>query len=273
LDILPKETEPQNSSFKPEKKVCFLKRLFCKKQKNENRNLIPIEIDQLNKRDWHTLRARIASISDMLDERKKYYALKEKVSMMRDELERMNDELRLFQLTSHCSSVDTLIDLEKLKEYHASEKDTRLSKIVDKWNSCQEEDKSYETLFEILKEQTKWDVFSFYYINWSEPFDFIKSIDLEKVCESLKRRSQPYVNTYTLCPNAENLTSYNFYTDNQVWNEDINQKKVRLKDDNKISCTMSQHICSKICMFQFLQLSRELVEGLVDCYDNEFVKI
>ena len=125
--------------------------------------------------------------------------------------------------------------------------------------------------FEELKEKTKWDVFDFYYINWSDPFDFIKDIDLPKVCEALKRKSQPFVNTYTLTPNAENLTSYVFYTDNERWQEDLSQKRVTLKDDNKVSSTFSRHICSKICMFQFLQMSNELIEGLVDCYDKKVV--
>lgn len=258
-----------DSLVKPKRKECFLKRLFCKQYKSEVKSVVSTEIVQANRRDWQQLRDCITSISTMLTEREKYYALKEKVKMMREELKEKNDNLHLFKLTEHCSSVDNLIDLDKLKEYHASGKDARIAKIVNNWDSRDEEDRSYETLFEELQERTKWDIFNFYYINWSEPFDFIKPIDLTKICESIKRRSQPYVNTYTLGPIAENLTSYNFYTDNQKWHEEISQKKVNLKDDNMVSCTFSQHICSKICMFQFLQMTRELIEGLVDCSDNE----
>ena len=131
-----------------------------------------------------------------------------------------------------------------------------------------EEERTLDAFFEVLKEQTKWDVFSFYYINWSEPFDFIENIDLQTVCEGLKRCSQPFVNTYTLESNAENLTSYIFYTDNEQWHDDINQKRVKLRDDNKVTSIFSHHICSKICMFQFLQMNNELIKGLVDCIDN-----
>ena len=187
---------------------------------------------------------------------------------MRSELASLNDDIHNFKLTVHCSSVDNLIDLDKLKEFHQSGHDNRLNKIVEQWNQRNDESRTYDAFFEELKEKTKWEVYGFYYINWSDPFEFIKDIDLPKVCEALKRRSQPFVNTYTLGPNAENLTSYIFYTDNERWQEDLSQKRVTLKDDNKVSSTFSHHICSKICMFQFLQMSHELIDGLVDCYES-----
>ena len=264
------EPEPSSSDIEMKaKKPCFLKRLFCRKKASEPgpeaaaaATVVP------ESRDWHSLRESIASISEMYSKRKDYYRLKEKVNSMRSEVASLNDNIHNFKLTVHCSSVDNLIDLEKLKEFHQSERDTRLNKIVEQWNLRDDEEKTYDAFFDELKEKTKWDVFGFYYINWAEPFDFIKSIDLPKVCEALKRKSQPFVNTYTLGPNAENLTSYIFYTDNERWQEDLSQKRVTLKDDNKVSSTFSRHICSKICMFQFLQMSHELIEGLVDCYEN-----
>lgn len=252
----------------PKKKICFLKRIFSRRPSEDTSfSALPVP-PTVSRRIWHSLRASIASIPDMYAERMAYYALKNKADQMRTDLTSMDEEIRLFKLTSHCSSVDSLIDIDKLKEFHAAGREARLAKIVKLWNSRIEDNRDYAALFEDLEEVTKWDVFGFYYINWDEPFDFIKSIDLLKVCESLKRRSQPFVNTYTLGPNAENLTSYIFYTDNSAWDDDIKQKRITLKDDNKISCTFSRHICSKICMFQFLQMSHELIEGLVDCYEN-----
>lgn len=264
------EAEPIPEGTNSEaKKPCFLKRLFCRKKVSESRTIAGVQETEVPiTRDWHALRNTIASISEMYSKRKDYYRLKEKVNSMREEVANLNDDIHNFRLTVHCSSVDNLIDLDKLKEFHQSGLDSRLTKIVEQWNRLDEERKTYDALFDELKEKTKWDVFGFYYINWSEPFDFIKDIDLPKVCEALKRRSQPFVNTYTLGPNAENLTSYIFYTDNERWQEDLSQKRVALKDNNKVSSTFSHHICSKICMFQFLQMSHELIEGLVDCYEN-----
>ena len=264
------EPEPPSSeNAEKAKKPCFLKRLFCRKKVSEPGAeagaaviLAPVI------RNWHSLRQSIASISEMYSKRKDYYRLKEKVNSMRSEVAALNDDIHNFKLTVHCSSVDNLIDLDKLKEFHQSGRDTRLNKIVEQWKRRDEEERTYDAFFEELKEKTKWDVYGFYYINWSDPFDFIKSIDLPKVCEALKRRSQPFVNTYTLGPNAENLTSYVFFTDNERWQEDLSQKRVTIKDDNKVSSTFSHHICSKICMFQFLQMNHELIEGLVDTYEN-----
>lgn len=251
------------------KKPCFFKRLFCRKKVSvPDTDTGAVVVVAPVSRDWHSLRESIASISEMYSKRNDYYRLKEKVSSMRSELALLNDDIHNFKLTVHCSSVDNLIDLDKLKEFHQSGHDNRLNKIVEQWNQRNDESRTYDAFFEELKEKTKWEVYGFYYINWSDPFEFIKDIDLPKVCEALKRRSQPFVNTYTLGPNAENLTSYIFYTDNERWQEDLSQKRVTLKDDNKVSSTFSHHICSKICMFQFLQMSHELIDGLVDCYES-----
>lgn len=65
---------------------------------------------------------------------------------------------------------------------------------------------------------------------------------------------------------------YIFYTDNEPWIEDISQKRVMLTDDNRITSMLFHHICSKICMFQFLQMSHELIEGLVDCFDDNVIQ-
>lgn len=265
-----KDKEPEQSSSDTEekaKKPCFLKRLFCRKKESKPTVCAADMVAPLS-RNWHSLLKSITSISEMYSRREGYYKLREKVNSMRSEVALLNDDIRNFKLTVHCSSVDNLIDLDKLKEFHQSGRDSRMSKIVELWNRRDEEERTYDALFDGLKEKTKWDVFGFYYINWSEPFDFIKAIDLSKVCEALKRRSQPFVNTYTLGPNAENLTSYIFYTDNERWQDDLSQKRVHLKDDNKVSSIFSRHICSKICMFQFLQMSHELIEGLVDCYEK-----
>ena len=204
----------------------------------------------------------------MYFKRKDYDRLKEKVNSMHGEVANLNNEIHSFKLTVHCSSVDNLIDLDKLKEFHQSGRDSRLNKIVEQWKSLDEKSKTYDSFFEVFKEKTKWEEFGFYYINWSEPFNFIKDIDLHTVCEALKRKSQPFVNTYTLEPNAEDLTSYFFYTDNKHWQEDLSQKRITLKDDNKVSSIFSYYICSKICMFQFLQMSDEHIKGLVDCNEN-----
>lgn len=216
-----------------------------------------------------SLKAKIDSIKSievLSGERKNYNRLKEKVSELRDELEQTKKEIEDFRLTTHCSSVDNLIDLDKLKMFYTRGKDKRIEDVVKRWKNRDDGTRIIGSLKEDLEEITKWNVFGFYYIKWDDPFEFIKEIDLPSVCKHLKAKSQPFVNTYTLSPNAENLTSYYFYTDNERWNDDIKNGRVDLNDTNQVSGTLSSHICSKICMFQFLQMSHELIEGLVDCY-------
>lgn len=271
-----KQEQASSGSEMLGEKQCFIKRLiyflkcrFFKTMEPEIDSEVDVaETPTSIARDWISLRESIASISEMYSKRNDYFKLKEKVSLIRSDIETFNSNIHNFKLTVHCSSVDSLIDLDKLEEYHQSGREARLRKIVEQWSHQNESDRTYDAIFEVLKEVTKWDVFNFYYINWSKPLDFIKDISLQVVCEHLIRKSQPFVNTYTLEPNAENLTSYVFYTDNKQWCEDIRQKRVSLKNDNMLSCTFSRHICSKICMFQFLQMSQKLIEGLVDIHEN-----
>lgn len=75
---------------------------------------------------------------------------------MRSEVASLNDDIHNFKLTVHCSSVDNLIDLDKLKEFHQSERDTRLNKIVEQWMSRDDEERTYDAFFEELKRRPSW---------------------------------------------------------------------------------------------------------------------
>ncbi len=216
---------------------------------------------------WKALIKRIDSINLLNEERIRYSQLKTKVNDIKQDLELSQKAIKEFRLTTHCSSVDNLIDIDKLKEVHDEGKETRIKGIVKRWNERSEETRSLNSIKDDLAEIVKWEVFGFYYIKWEKPFEFIKDIDISNVCKHLKKKSQPFVNTYTLSPNADNLTSFCLYTDNPDWKEAITNGKANL-NPSQISVTLSNHICSKICMFQFLQMSHELIDGLVDCYDN-----
>ena len=218
--------------------------------------------------NWIELKKTIESIESMQNERVKFSAFKEKVAELKGELKVLNQKINDFRLTEHSSSVDNLIDIEKLIEFHREGRDARIKKVIEKWNQREDKVRTLKTIDEDLKEQTKWDVYSLYYVNWDEPFDFIKDINLTSVCQHLKAISQPFVNTYTLEATRENLTSYCFYSDNPKWCKSINNNDVELHDQVQITATLSAHICSKICMFQFLQMSQELIDGLVDCYES-----
>lgn len=223
-----------------------------------------------NTKDDHIWKAkikRIDSINLLNEERIRYSLLKAKVNDIKQDLELSQKAIKEFRLTTHCSSVDNLIDIDKLKQVHDEGKDNRIKVIVKRWNERRKETRSLNSTKDDLAEIVKWEVFGFYYIKWKKPFKFIKNIDISNVCKNLKKKSQPFVNTYTLSPNADNLTSFCLYTDNPEWKEVITNGKANL-DPCQISVTLSNHICSKICMFQFLQMSHELIDGLVDCYDN-----
>lgn len=216
---------------------------------------------------WRCLMKKINIINSLREERIRYEHLKVKAQSIKEDLEQSIKAVNDFRLTTHCSSVGNLIDVDKLKKFHAAGKGKRITEILKHWNEREEETRTLDSLQKDLAETIKWEIFGFYYIKWDKPFEFIKDIDLTSVCRHLKAKSQPFVNTYTLSPNADNLTTYCFYTDNPAWNSTINNGEIDL-NAHEISSTLSTHICSKICMFQFLQMSQELIAGLVDCYDN-----
>lgn len=213
---------------------------------------------------WIQKKHDIESIFAMQKEREDYFRLKERSSELCIDLDRLNNELHEFILTSHCSSVDNLIDMDKLKACHQNGLADRISYFAAQWNES--EDKRWETLEKILNERIKWELYDFYYIKWNRPFEFLKDINLTAVCKRIKAKSQPFVNTYSLATCAEDLTSYYFYSDNQNWVNEINGGSVDV--NVQTSALFSSHICSKLCMFQFLQLTQDLISGLVDCYES-----
>lgn len=216
---------------------------------------------------WDAIMTKLESIRIMQEERKAYEMLKIRINEIRMELDRINDDIKNFRLTTHCTSVDNLIDLDKMREFHSKGKESRVKKIVGSWRKLGEDSRTVASLLEVLAEQTKWDLYDFYYIKWDNQFEFIKQINLTDVCRRLISKSQPFVNFYTLEPTASNDISYHIYTDNADWSKAIENGEVDLKNKNKVSSILSSHICSKICMFQFMQLSHELIEGLTDCYE------
>lgn len=215
---------------------------------------------------WEDIMMRIDSIHVMQEEREDYEKLKIKVIEVKKELDRKNDAIKNFRLTTHCTSIDNLIDLDRLRECHNKGKESRIKKVVDSWRKLNKDSQTMESLQEALDEQTKWDLYNFYYIKWDDQFEFIKQIDLTSVCRRLVKESQPFVNYYyTLTPTEPNNISYYFYTDNEDWNKAIGNGKVDLGNNNKASSILSTHICSKLCMFQFLQMSKDIIDGLTDC--------
>lgn len=272
-----KNVETNNVIIKKESKKGFLRRVIevlrnLFRSRNASANIVEtktIEPHVLN-RDWQSLSKYILSISQMCSEREDYNSLKKYIYKLREKRDNLDKEIKNYKLTTHCSSVDSLIDLDKLKIYHSNGKNDRISRTLKKWMKREDNEKSYNTLLEDFKEITKWDLFDFYYVKWDNKFDFIKDVNIDDVCKRLMNKSIPFVNTYTLDAYAENLTSYYFYSDNKEWIKSLNNGNVHLCNSNKISSVESKHICSKICMFQFLQMNKELIEGLVDlnCFEK-----
>lgn len=246
-----------------EEKGCFLvkyyRKLFKREKEKPQEQHQPV-VKTESSADLASLRKKISTIEQKQNERKQYYAMAQQVETMQQEQDNLTHQLKGVRLTTHCTSVGTLIDLSKLEHLHRSGREMRNAKIAERWNARPENDRNYSAFYKDLAAVTREEFEQYDYIDWENPFDFIKEIDPEKVIEELKHASLPFVHSYVCNTSAQELF-YNVYTDNLKWKIPISAEVGEV--------SISTHTCSKICMFQILQLNEELIKGLVDCYESQ----
>lgn len=200
---------------------------------------------------------KVEHISTLLKERELYLQLKQYVRKLREELCMDNSEIEKFELTTPSIS---FIDIEKLKGFQSKNRQTRIDAVIKDCKSMK--NLSLSGLFDQMKYYTEIESKKYSFIAWDKPFDFIKQYDVGEVCLELKEDSIPFVNTHVLRPTDENLTTYVFYSDRQDWIKKISNKDVDIDDYISIQGCYSRHIASKFCMFQFLQMDKEIIDGL-----------
>ena len=107
------------------------------------------------------------------------------------------------------------------------------------------------------------------YIDWDYPFEFVnKDIDISHLAQELQKIAIPFVQTYTTRSIKENLTSFFYYHNREIWNQQINDLK-SIDMPRNTSTELSTHIESKFCMFQILQMDSEIIQGLTDLHTIE----
>lgn len=211
--------------------------------------------------DWKIIK----KLETLLEEKHKFKLLQSKQTEIEGEIKNLESSLKKFKFTSHSKTIDkdNISDLNQLQKYH--DDNMSLDQIIRRWNQRMENNKNLATLLgEDLKTLTSEDCNKLQFINWDETFPFIKNLDLKVECENLKKQSVPFVRLFVLPETALNLITYNIYSDNKKWIDEIKKDTFELSDKKLISAINSSHIASKICMFQFLQMTPEVVEGIVD---------
>lgn len=242
-------------------------RFFFKKKKKSDPSPA-VEETETGKEllDWKI----INELQSLLDDKRDFILLQAKQAEIENEINCLESSLNNFKFTSHSKTIDkyNFINLNKLQKYH--DENLLFDLMIHRWNQRRDEDKNFASLLgEELQLLTAQDYNKLQFINWADTFPFIKNIDLQVECEKLKSQSVPFVRLFVLPETALNLITYNIYSDNKKWIDKIKEDSFELSDKKLISEINSSHIASKICMFQFLQMTPEVVAGIVDAMQDK----
>lgn len=238
--------------------------LFGKKNKD-----ITI-VDNIEKKEQtFNLKAILQPLNEikrLLNERNLYLDFKLKVDNILEQHKDLTVEINCFKLTKHCKSVDSMIDLRLLKEHQSSLKTSNLISIIDNWKSVSKEEQTINNLFNSQKEYTESQVLNYQFINWNNPFSFIKdkTNELSNLGNQLLVHSSVFANYNVIRDSLENLTCIHLYSDCEEYINPFSNRQVDMKNKNSIQAIKSNHIASKISMIQVLKMDEEAWCGLVD---------
>lgn len=250
-----KKTPPQNEHHDKKKGCNVFVRWLMKNTPEENK---PMESAQ--QEDTESIIKKINSVGNWLKQKYAYQSLCEFEEQLKKEIDDYAKKMSGFDLTSHSLSYDSLIDVEKLKQHQQSTSQEHLNKIVQNWKALPTDRRNKESLFTKTKDECTQELSDFTYIHWDNPASFVKkNIDIEKVCRELYKKSIPFVNSLVIRSTQENNTTCTYYTDYDKW-----QQMVTDKLSTNATLEISEHIASKIAIFQILQWDTAIVEGLTD---------
>ena len=205
---------------------------------------------------------QIKKISDLLAEKKCFRELCLFEQKTKQECKEYKKQMDDFRLTTHCASVDNLIDLQYLRAYESDTAAGRMHEVENRWLNRDEEVHTLNGLHEEKEKAYEREMKGYTYINWEKPFPFTKNIDVKKVCETLHAKATPLVNACIVQTHQEQNTSYLYYTDHSSWVNSTKNKEIELPYGATMEC--STHIASKLALFHILQWDENIITGLTD---------
>lgn len=252
----------------PEKpaKGCLFGFLNWFGKKNENVAIVEDIEKKENPINLKTILQPLKEITKMQKERYLYLAFKQNVESLIEQEKELRKEIDNFKLTDHCKSVDVMIDLKLLKEYQSSLKINNLKSIVEKWKLVNKDEQTKTYLFDCQKDYTKLQMLKYQFIDWSNPFPFIKdkTDELAVLGNQLLAYSSVFANYNVIRDSPENLTCLHLYSDSVKYVDPYLNRQVDMKNKNSIQAIKSNHIASKVSMMQVLKMDEKVWNGLVD---------
>ncbi len=205
---------------------------------------------------------QIKRISELLEEKEQYRELCRFEKKTKEECKDYKKQMEHFLLTSHCTSVDYLIDLQRLRTYECETADKRMHEVETNWLNREEKVHTLSGLHEENNNMYEKEMTGYTFIDWENPLRFIKDIDVERVCKKLHDKATPLVNSCIVRTHQEQNTTYLYYTDHSLWAEKTKDKDIELPYGATMEC--STHIASKLALFHILKWDENIIAGLTD---------
>ncbi len=205
---------------------------------------------------------QIKRISELLEEKEQYRELRRFEKKTKEECKGYKKQMEHFRLTTHCTSVDYLIDLQRLRAYESETADKRMHEVETNWLNRDEKVHTLSGLYEENKNMYEMEMTGYTFIDWEKPFCFIKDIDVERVCKKLHDKAIPLVNACIVRTHQEQNTTYLYYTDHSLWAKITKDKDIELPYGATMEC--STHIASKLALFHILKWDENIIAGLTD---------
>ena len=249
----------------PQKPKNFFSRIFSRK-KNKT-----AATQQTPARKYDELFQTLKEIRKLREEQDAYVRLVQTIDAYEKKRKDLKKRIDDFKLNSeiHSTSFSTMIDLEELKAYQERYKDKRINEIKQEYNGIKSPAK--ESLFDICKRLSENNDSRYRYIDWNDSWSFIKELSDDELCryvDQLYVNSIPFINFKSTAAQAKNLITVHLYTDNETYKKTIDN------NGNNIKCQLqtfvSTHTESKMCMFQFLPIDDDALEGLADKKQQDF---
>ncbi len=250
-----------------ERKGCnFFARWF--KQDKPVEQSIPAISDSTTQKQQESPLEQVLSITNLQKQKEQYRSLCAFKDSLQKEIKQQEQNMGSFLLTSHCASYDSLIDLTKLKEYQAQTSNAHIAAIIEQWEKLEPKKRNLYALYDETKVECNRELAEFTYIHWDSPAPFVKKeLDIKSVYTELNNMSIPWINSLVIRTEQENNTTFTFYTDNERWLQDVNNKHVELP--NNTTMEKSTHISSKMAIFQILQWDKHIIAGLTDAHNDK----
>lgn len=221
----------------------------------------PVNVPVLNPKE------QIVGIVNEQELKREYVRFKSDVGAVESRYGSREKYCEDFKLTEHTNHYYPLIDLEKLRLEQSKTFPVRIDKSISEWRKEITPTKS--SLVELVgKSSTQYTKESFSYVDWNNPFSFVKDLSdqnrLADICNALQKKASPFVNYNLTSELKENKVVRHLYSDRPNFEDEIKSIRTKLDNGNEISALHSKHIASKISMMQILPLDDEVLDNLVD---------